>query len=111
MADKTDESAGKGTRRYLSPLEFCQLSGLSLATVHRYVKDGKLPFCQPGGHRTRILIPADALDALSGGAASTGPAGTTSAAKASANTATPGEKPAPLPGPRPKWTRMGKRCS
>lgn len=111
MADKTDESGGKGTRRYLSPLEFCQLSGLSLATVHRYLKSGKLPFWQPGGHRTRILIPVDALEALPGGAAGMGPAGHSRAAQGSPPISTTTEKPAPLPGPRPKWTRLGNRRS
>ena len=59
MAEKP--AASKRVRGLLSPKEFSQLSGLSLATVHRYLKAGKLPFLQPGGPRSRVLIPSDAL--------------------------------------------------
>jgi hypothetical protein len=47
--------------KYLSPLEFSELSGLSIATVRRYVDSGKLPSWQPAGFRGRVLIPSDAL--------------------------------------------------
>ena len=47
--------------KHLSPWEFSQQSGLSIASVRRYLRDGKLPFAQPGGPRGRILMPADAL--------------------------------------------------
>jgi hypothetical protein len=48
----------------LSPQEFSEQSGLSIASVRRYLRDGKLPFAQPGGPRGRILIPPDALARL-----------------------------------------------
>ncbi|MCH9656147.1 MAG: helix-turn-helix domain-containing protein [Planctomycetes bacterium] len=48
-------------RVFLSPEEFAQLSGLSVPTIHRYLKSGRLPFNQPGGHRCRILIHKNAL--------------------------------------------------
>ena len=48
---------------YLSPHQFADYSGLSLATVRRYLERDKLPKCQPGGPRCRILIPRSALDA------------------------------------------------
>lgn len=46
---------------FLSPAEFAEWSGLSEATVRRRVKDGTIDSKQPGGFRTRILIPVDAL--------------------------------------------------
>jgi hypothetical protein len=57
LSDRREESS----RRLLSPQQFSQLTGLSLATVHRYLKSGKLSYLQPGGPRSRILIPSDAL--------------------------------------------------
>lgn len=48
-------------RVYLTPEEFAQVSGLSLSTVRRYLANGKLPKCQPGGPRCRVLIPRGAL--------------------------------------------------
>ncbi|WP_423785779.1 helix-turn-helix domain-containing protein [Gimesia maris] len=46
---------------FLSPEEFAQFSGLSLPTIHRYLKSGHLPFIQPGGFRCRILISKNVL--------------------------------------------------
>lgn len=48
-------------REFVSPADFVALSGLSLATVRRYVADGRLPSAQPGGRRCRVLIPVSAL--------------------------------------------------
>ena len=47
---------------YVSPNEFVRVSGLSLSTVRRYVKDGRLPKIQIGGPRCRVLIPLDAIE-------------------------------------------------
>lgn len=52
-------------REALSPKEFVAKSGLSLATVRRYLRDGRLPSIQPGGRRCRVLIPASALALVS----------------------------------------------
>ena len=49
-------------RRFLSVQEFALLCGLSHATIRRYLKSGRLPFYQPAGPRSRVLIPVDALD-------------------------------------------------
>lgn len=49
-------------RETLSPLEFVAKSGLSLATVRRYLRDGRIPSSQPGGLRCRVLIPVSALE-------------------------------------------------
>lgn len=104
MADQSDEA--KGTERsYLSPEEFCHHSGLSLATVHRYLKKGKLPFYQPGGPRTRILIPTDAVESVSRSATQGGRAAAPATAQPSSTSA---DRRAPLPGPRPRWTRLNR---
>ena len=46
---------------FLSPAEFARLAGISLATVWRYLADGRIPRLQPGGRRCRVLIPRSAL--------------------------------------------------
>ena len=101
MEDRPSLTDAVQPRRFVSPLEFSQLSGLSLATVHRYLKKGKLPSIQPSGRRGRILIPADALE-LCGNT-------TLEAAQpeqTAAPTSEPGNAPNPRPsGPRPRWTQ------
>jgi excisionase family DNA binding protein len=48
---------------YLTVEEFSRrCPNISLPTVRRYVKSGKLPSVQPGGKGCKILIPADALE-------------------------------------------------
>lgn len=46
---------------HVSPAQFSELSGLSLATVHRRLADGSIPKKQYGGKRCRIMIPLSAL--------------------------------------------------
>lgn len=53
-------------RTFLTPNEYARLSGLSMATVRRYLAAGHLPKYQPGGPRCRVLIPLHALEALAG---------------------------------------------
>jgi hypothetical protein len=105
MSGKATNSAEQGGRWYLSPAEFSRRSGLSLATVHRYLKGGKIPFRQPGGPCTRILIPVDALESASAGAIDAGP--DLIASQGMDSSLVPAERPAPLPGPKPKWTSLG----
>lgn len=52
------------SKEFLSPEEFHQLSGLSPATINRYLASGKLPKVQPGGKGCRVMIPRSALNAL-----------------------------------------------
>jgi hypothetical protein len=47
--------------KHLSVKEFGATHGLSVSTVWRYIRDGKLPFSQPGGRRHRVTIPEDAV--------------------------------------------------
>ena len=91
-------------RETLSPQEFVTLSGLSLATVRRYLKDGRLAAIQHGGRRCRVLIPRSALTQFLPAAgvkhaAGQGPSG---AVKTSAQT---GSKPERLSGRKPLWLR------
>jgi len=87
--------------QFHSPEQFSAASGLSIATIRRYLRDRKLPFVQPGGPRGRILIPADALARLAMPqlVRPAEPVGTE----------TPAEKPpvapVPRPGPVPAWRR------
>ena len=53
-----------GGGEYLSPEQFSEVSGLSLATIHRYLANGRLPKVQPGGKRCRVLIPRSALSVV-----------------------------------------------
>ena len=48
--------------RYVSVDELSRLSGLSLSTIHRLKKAGKIPFYQPAGKGGRILFPHDAIE-------------------------------------------------
>jgi excisionase family DNA binding protein len=41
--------------------EFAKRNGMSAPTVRRRLREGNLPYFQPGGPRHRILIPHDAL--------------------------------------------------
>jgi predicted DNA-binding transcriptional regulator AlpA len=98
---------GTTPKRFLSPKEFSEFSGLSLATIHRYLRNGKLPYRQPAGPRGRILIPAEGLtitaisDAPAQQVEATGPT-----LLPHAQTTT---RLSPLSGPRPKWTRQSNQ--
>ena len=105
MAGRTTEAGESPARRYLSPREFGALSGLSLATVRRYLRSGRLPYRQPAGRRGRILIPADALELVSAATPPDEPSQASVAPSTPAMTRPP-VTPARPPGPRPKWARL-----
>lgn len=87
--------------RYLTVAEFAKSTGLSEKTVRRRVGDQTLAHHQPGGKKTRILIPVDALDRkpLTGLPASSG--------QPNSVIRSPESLPEPqrpsLPGPKPRW--------
>jgi len=83
-------------REYLKLDEFQKLCGLSLVTLRRYVKSGKLESVQAAGRGHRILIPRDALDKLR--AAPKSPPDPAEAERPSRNET--------LSGPKPRW-RVG----
>jgi hypothetical protein len=102
MQPPADQADARQWRQFLSPQEFSRASGLSLATVHRYLKNGRLPFRQPAGARGRILIPVAALAAAVAGSEQPRPVAPTSESYTLAH---PPIGSTRLPGPRPRWTR------
>ncbi|WP_428306234.1 helix-turn-helix domain-containing protein [Lacipirellula sp.] len=54
----------ESTRQYLTPYQAVAVTGLSLSTVWRYIRSGKLPVYQPGGPRCRVMIPREALQGI-----------------------------------------------
>jgi hypothetical protein len=90
-------------RKFISPTVYSALTGLSMATVRRRLSTKQIPSLQPGGRRSRVLIPLDALQA------SAEEAGSVQAAKGSSGPLTTGEPKSAieqqihLPGPRPRW--------
>jgi hypothetical protein len=81
--------------KHLSVKEFSATRGLSASTIWRYIRDGKLPFSQPGGPGHRVTIPEDAL--------------LPHAAIPAAETQTTRSSPTSnhLSGPKPAWMRAG----
>src|SRR5262245_5075038 len=104
MAGRSTQAGEGQARRYLSPQEFSTLSGLSLSTVHRYLRRGRLPYQQPAGRRGRILIPATVLEQIADDPSSAGSAQAPVAPLAgTANSPRTSARPS---GPRPKWIRL-----
>lgn len=80
------------TNKFLTRKQFVHESGLSLATVDRYLRDGHLQKVQFAGKRSRVLIPRSELHR-----------GQT---PTSAAPPTPTEnRPSQRMGPKPKWKR------
>src|SRR4051794_12805110 len=52
------------TPTYLSISQFSARSGLSVPTLRRYVRDGKIKALQPGGRGAKLLFPLNALESL-----------------------------------------------
>jgi hypothetical protein len=103
LTETAKEGLVRSEIKFVSPEQFSQISGLSLKTVYRRIWDGSLGAVQPGGPKTRWLIPGDVLEnAHAGPETSSIPARVIAEAVTSPafNTAKP-----PLPGPRPLWTR------
>jgi hypothetical protein len=106
-----------GHRNYLTKREFVERSGLSPATVQRYVRDGRIPYFQPGGRGGKLLFPPDAIEAAAGSSPA-GPAPHADAPRTARDgrpagpAAGPAADPAavhrPLRGPRPRW-RTGRQ--
>jgi len=90
---------------YLSISQFSAETTLSLATVRRRLKDGSIPSIQPGGSRTKILIPVSALTEpplLQ----STRSTGLNSSPLPDASSSNPQSQPQARRGPRPHWKRL-----
>jgi len=105
FATAGDNNSSNSEAAYVSPAEFVRLSGLSSATVRRYLEDGRLPKVQPGGPRCRVLIPRNALDAFR---PQTARPGAPETRNFTADESAPSLKnPPPHHGPAPRW--MGRR--
>lgn len=101
--DESSSPAEPDPRDFISPGEFAERSGLSLATVKRYLARGDLPKYQPGGKACRVLIPRQALEsfASSSGIGTAPPASDLNEGDASdSETKQPRRR-----GPRPRWRR------
>jgi excisionase family DNA binding protein len=101
-ASGTEQSGGVSPAvppsRYLTIVELAALTTLSVSTIDRLVKDGRLVAHQPGGKRHRKLFSPDAIEQLS----RTSPVVTAS----DPTPINPPVKPSqPLRGPRPDWTK------
>jgi hypothetical protein len=98
-AAPTGESsdAGSGCRRFVSIEELSEATTLSISTLRRLFKRGLLVGYQPGGPRSRIIFPIDAIEKA--------PKAATVESKS-----VPGESSPPSAnskrGPRPKWMDM-----
>jgi hypothetical protein len=94
---KNASDAGNPTaisRPYLTVEELSALTTLSVSTLRRLYKRGLIVGFQPGGPRTRIVFPSDALEQLA----------RTMAGTAIPTPCNPSESTkTPQRGPRPKW--------
>jgi hypothetical protein len=79
--------------RYFDIKQFSTTSGLSVATIRRLARDGRIPYLQPAGKGGKLLFPPDALELADQGAthASAQPRPTTS------------RQSSHLRGPVPSW--------
>jgi excisionase family DNA binding protein len=83
---------------YLTYEELSARTGISVSTLRRRVKDGKLPYFQPGGRRTRLVFPVDVVERLLQSAPTSSQTLPESQLQPVAH---------PLQGPQPKWMRNG----
>jgi excisionase family DNA binding protein len=81
---------------YLTIQQFSQKTSLSDKTVRRRIDAGQIPYWQPGGPGTRILIPVSCLSAVSQ------PDEVPSVPQ---DCHASSDKHQPLPGPKPRWTQ------
>ena len=85
--------AEKAAAKLLTIQELSINSRLSIATLHRLKRQGKLPFLQPAGKGGRLLFPPDAIERCAAADFSEQITLFTPAAK----------PPRQLSGPRPGW--------
>jgi excisionase family DNA binding protein len=89
--------------RFLSIAEFARLARLSISTIRRYMKAGKLPYVQIGGPRSRVLFAADVLDHFVSQSSLTSSHIEEAASSPSCEAARQDNAPKQIPGPCPKW--------
>lgn len=82
----------RGAAGYLTIDELAAVTTLSVSTLRRLVKQGRLVGHQPGGPRHRVLFPPDAVERAAAAATPAAPAAPP-----------PKVTTHPRRGPRPKW--------
>ena len=97
------------SQQYVSPQEFAAQSGLSLSTVWRYLKTGRIHSVQPGGNRCRVLVPSEALAQFTSASAVSRGADQQVAPNAGDAPAKRSQKACELSGPRPRWKNESSR--
>ena len=83
-------------RKYLTIGELSAATTLSVSTIRRLVRSGKLTAVQPGGPRHRMVFPQSAVDQLPGGGLAPVPGPAVS---------TRSEQSPHTRGPKPRWTK------
>lgn len=86
-------------KRYLTPAEFAKFSGLSISTVRRRLKAGRLPGIQSGGPKTLWKIDREIYERQ---AVKLGEPQSTDDPVPPQNA----RETESLPGPRPKWNSI-----
>ena len=54
-----------GMKKLLTIRELAEVSGLSVSTLRRLKAKNRIPYFQPGGHRSSLRFPTDAIAATS----------------------------------------------
>jgi hypothetical protein len=95
MANGDDErQSACGSRRFLTIEELAATTTLSVSTLRRLHRRGLIVGYQPGGPRTRIIFPLDAIEQI----ARTSSTSAVETAKPNHEVAKPMRR-----GPQPKW--------
>src|SRR5947209_8719227 len=59
---RTNEPRAGAARRFLTITELAEQTGISVSTLQRLRRKGAIPCFQPGGPRTRVVFPPDAIE-------------------------------------------------
>jgi excisionase family DNA binding protein len=85
---------GPTKRQWITVTELSTRVGVSVSTLRRWVRGGRLPAIQPGGPRGKLLFPADVVERIAQALRLPDVADVTQPHL---------DKVAPLSGPRPNW--------
>jgi hypothetical protein len=87
-------SQDRTSPRFVDIKELSQQSGLSVSSITRLKNAGRIPFFQPGGKRSRVVFPIDAIEAA-----------TSPATPPLPETKPPRPSPDRRKGPTPQWKK------
>jgi len=102
-------------RDYVDIVELAARTRVSMSTINRLKRRGRIPFYQPGGKRTRVLFPLNAIEGvissqtpadarLPASGPVDGDLGHVGASEGSV-LLSPSSDTSRLPGPMPRWRR------